>query len=121
LWKDIPGVVLLNDDRIFLRVQNGEIWAYGTPWSGSTLEKSPQGAPLDRIFILHQDLRNWAVPLKPSLAATQLLVHAFPASWDKDKLNHNLETIHTIVNSVPCFDFHFVPDQRAVDYIEWLS
>ena len=37
LWREhIEGTFLLNDDSPFLRVEEGKVWAYGSPWSGKT-------------------------------------------------------------------------------------
>lgn len=37
LWREnIPGAVLLNDDSPIIRVEEGKVWAYGSPWSGKT-------------------------------------------------------------------------------------
>jgi hypothetical protein len=30
LWKDVPGVTVLSDDRIILRKMDGRIWMFGT-------------------------------------------------------------------------------------------
>lgn len=37
LWmKYIQGTELLNDDNPTLRIVDGKVYAYGTPWSGKT-------------------------------------------------------------------------------------
>ena len=37
LWREnIKGAFLLNDDSPIIRVENGKVWAYGSPWSGKT-------------------------------------------------------------------------------------
>ena len=37
LWQQcFPGCLLLNDDNPMLRLHDGQVWAYGTPWSGKT-------------------------------------------------------------------------------------
>ena len=37
LWRrHIEGAILLNDDSPILRVEEGKVWAYGSPWSGKT-------------------------------------------------------------------------------------
>lgn len=37
LWREhIEGAFLLNDDSPMIRVENGKVWAYGSPWSGKT-------------------------------------------------------------------------------------
>lgn len=37
LWREnVEGAFLLNDDSPILKVENGKVWAYGSPWSGKT-------------------------------------------------------------------------------------
>lgn len=37
LWREsIEGATLLNDDSPIIRVEDGKVWAYGSPWSGKT-------------------------------------------------------------------------------------
>ena len=37
LWREnIDGATLLNDDSPILRIEDGHVWAYGSPWSGKT-------------------------------------------------------------------------------------
>lgn len=37
LWREsIDGATLLNDDSPILRIEDGKVWAYGSPWSGKT-------------------------------------------------------------------------------------
>lgn len=37
LWREhIDGAFLLNDDSPIIRVVDGKVWAYGSPWSGKT-------------------------------------------------------------------------------------
>ena len=37
LWREnIEGAVLLNDDSPIIRIEDGKVWAYGSPWSGKT-------------------------------------------------------------------------------------
>ena len=37
LWREsIEGATLLNDDSPMIRVEEGKVWAYGSPWSGKT-------------------------------------------------------------------------------------
>ena len=58
LWIDRPGVRILSDDRIILRVREGRIWMYGTPWHGDAGIASPDCAPLDEIYLLEHGART---------------------------------------------------------------
>ena len=41
LWKSLPDVRILSDDRIILREHGNEIWMHGTPWHGEGWFSSP--------------------------------------------------------------------------------
>nr|MBQ5605092.1 hypothetical protein [Bacteroidales bacterium] len=37
LWREhIASATLLNDDSPIIRIEDGKVWAYGSPWSGKT-------------------------------------------------------------------------------------
>ena len=52
LWKSESNAQILSDDRIILRVRDGRIWMYGTPWHGDAGIASPESAPLSRLYLL---------------------------------------------------------------------
>lgn len=55
LWlKYIPGTELLNDDNPTLRIVNGRVYAYGTPWSGKTPCYKPLSYPVGGMVRLKQ-------------------------------------------------------------------
>jgi len=47
---EAAGARIPTDDRTIITVTDGEIMAWGTPWHGSLIRKSPEGAPVRRIF-----------------------------------------------------------------------
>ena len=55
LWlKNFPGARLLNDDNPALRIEEGRVMAYGTPWSGKTPCYVNEGHPVGGIARLRQ-------------------------------------------------------------------
>jgi len=44
LW-DREGATVLGDDRVVLRLREGRVWVYGTPWHGDEEFASPASAP----------------------------------------------------------------------------
>lgn len=59
LWlKYIPGAELLNDDNPTLRIVDGEVYAYGTPWSGKTPCYKPLSYPVGGMVRLKQSPVN---------------------------------------------------------------
>src|SRR5262249_3947103 len=60
LWLNQPGTTVLSDDRIILRVQNGTLRMYGTPWHGDAGLAAQAFAPVHKIYLLQHASRNEA-------------------------------------------------------------
>jgi hypothetical protein len=115
LWRD--QATILNDDRIVLRQREGRTWMYGTPWHGDYRQVSPQGVPLEKIFFLRHGEENRASRVAGVAAASMLLARCFPPLWDAEGMGFSLDFCAQVVDSVPCYELGFVPDERAVEYV----
>lgn len=59
LWLDsFEGTYLLNDDNPFVRIRDGKVLAYGSPWSGKTPCYRTENAPVAGIVRLEQAPEN---------------------------------------------------------------
>jgi hypothetical protein len=121
LWDRVPGAKVLSDERILLVEHAGQIWAYGTPWHGEMSVYSNLGGPVAGIFFLHHDTYNEAIPLNPAKAGAKVLARAYLAYWDQDKLAQNVYFASRVAEKVACYDFGFLPDASAVDYVECMK
>ncbi|MGE5280359.1 MAG: hypothetical protein ACM3L6_06425 [Deltaproteobacteria bacterium] len=121
LWKDEPGVTFFSDDRLILRRIGGRFWMYGTPWHGDARVYSPQRVALTRIFFLKHASQNSVTRLTGAAAAAHVLKRSFPAFWDKEAMAFSLRFCDTLVRHVPCYEFGFLPDASAVDFIKRFS
>jgi hypothetical protein len=118
LWRDRAAV--LGDDRIVVRLVDGQLWMYGTPWHGDCPLVSAEGVPIHRVFFLHHANENEAVVRTGLEAGAMLFARSFPPLWDGAHLAAALELCGRVSASIPCADLGFVPDQRVVDYVrEW--
>ena len=117
LWKGRAGVHILSDDRIILRVRDGEIWMYGTPWHGDAGIASPDCAPLSRIYLLEHGQRNEQQPLPPGLAAAELFARSFVPHHSAEGIRFTLDFLDRVAREIPCSVFRFVPDESAVEAI----
>lgn len=121
LWEGQEGVTLLSDDRVIIRKRNGRFWIYGTPWHGDARAASPEAVPLERIFIIQHADENRAIPLKPSDAASRLLVRSFPTFWAPEGMAFTLEFLGELSQAVPCYELGFVPDESVLDFVRCLT
>jgi hypothetical protein len=67
------GYEVLDEDRVALRVIDGQTRAFGTPWHPELRLCSPKGAPVRRIFFLQQTAPNTVEVIPQAQAATLLL------------------------------------------------
>lgn len=120
IWQQQQGVTLLSDDRVILRKRDGQFWMYGTPWHGDARIASPEGGPLNRIFVIQHAPQNYAVKLSAVEMAAHLLVRAFPTFWYAEGMDFALKFLDELVQTVPCYELGFVPDSSVVDFVRCL-
>jgi hypothetical protein len=114
-WKD--QALVLNDDRTVLRWREDCFWMYGTPWHGEYPGVSPRGVPLKKIFFLHHAGTNSVSCKEGAMASSMLLARCFPPLWDTEGMSFTLEFCAKLVETVPCYQLNFVPDNNVVDFV----
>ena len=117
LWKGRPGVHILSDDRIVLRVHGGRFWMYGTPWHGDAGISSPDRAPLSGIYLLEHGRHNERSPVPPRLAAAEMFARSFVTHHCADGIRFALDFLDGVAREIPCSIFRFVPNASSVEAI----
>jgi hypothetical protein len=115
LWKSVRNPKILSDDRIILRIHNGELWMYGTPWHGEAAFACPEKARIKRIFVLQHGTKDEFTQIARSGAVGELFARCFPPFHSAEGLTNTLEFLHRVVDLVTCYDFSFVPNASAVE------
>jgi hypothetical protein len=117
LWLNQPGVQILSDDRIILRVHGDKLFMYGTPWHGDAGISSPDCAAVTNIYFLEQYRQNEIVPLAPGVAAAELFARSFVPRHCAQGLDFSLAFMERVTRQIPCNIFRFLPEQSAVEAI----
>ena len=117
LWEERPGVTILSDDRVVLRVIGSETWMYGTPWHGDELLASPSRVRLTRLFFLRHGVRPELVPVSRGEAVARLFASSFPPFHSASGLDLALGLLDDVTRSVPCYELTFAPDPAVIDLI----
>lgn len=115
LWDG--EATILNDDRIILRPTGGGFWMYGTPWHGTYPATSPEGCPLNELFLLAHGPENEIRRLPPAEAAGRLLQTSFPPLWDHEGMAWTLQLLDRLTTSVPVYELTFRPDEAVVPFV----
>jgi hypothetical protein len=117
LWKLLRDPKILSDDRLILRLHNGELWMYGTPWHGEAAFAEQSAVKINRIFVLQHGESNKIMPMSRPQAAGELFARCFPPFHSAPALERTVEFLDRIFNLVRCYEFSFVPDASAVEAV----
>ena len=114
LWiNNIAGCELLNDDNPVLRVVDGVVHVYGTPWSGKTPCYRNLDVPVGAIVDLHQAKKN-AIKRQSLIEAYAAIYVSFSGyRFIKSMANGFHATNEKIVSSVPCYSLNCLPNAEA--------
>jgi len=78
-------------------------------------------APLERIFVIQHAEENQATALSPMEAVSRLLVASFPPFWDAEGMGFAVEFLTRLVDTVPCYQLGFSPDEDVVAFIRCIG
>ena len=114
LWKDVFGedVVHFNDDTPVLKVENGAVYAYGTPWSGKTAINKNIKVPLKAIVSLDRAQENSVKELK-GLEAFYRVFNEFRKPPEGGLLENCLTLIEGVLDKVPVYELLCNKEQDA--------
>ncbi len=95
LWRELLGsrAVMVNDDKPFLSLEQGEILLCGAPWSGKHGLHSNVAVPLEGICILERGSENRIVPLGAAEALPLLRHQTYFPPEREDKAFTLLNTL----------------------------
>lgn len=115
LWQEtVEGASLLNDDSPFLSVEDGKVWAYGSPWSGKTPCYKQERYELKGCVRLSQAPYNNIKRLSVLPAYGAIHPSCPPAFANDDVLyDHISNFIGSLLTSVPCYHLECLPDKEA--------
>lgn len=115
MWREAFGydrVLMLNDDKPALRLENGRWYAYGTPWSGKTAQNINTRVPLGGICVLTRGETNEITPFGGMQAALAIMEQtARPGGLEGRGLM--LELVDKLLCSVPVWKLKCTPTTDA--------
>jgi hypothetical protein len=114
LWESLRAPEILSDDRIILRIHQGELWMYGTPWHGEEAFALPGSAKINRIHILQHGNENRISVIPRARAVGEVFVRCFPPFYNSDGLAGAIDFIKRSLEIVPCYEFNFLPDPSSL-------
>ena len=114
LWmKYLDEVQLLNDDNPALRIMDGKVCVYGTPWSGKTPCYKPLSFPVAALVRLEQAPDNRFRMLESIEAFAALLPSCSVVQSDRQLQDLLYDTLAEVCESVKVGWMECLPDEEA--------
>lgn len=102
LWRELlreHDVVMVNDDKPFLKVEEGCITAYGSPWTGKEGLGCNMSAPVEAICCISQGTENFIREATPEEMYPIFYEQSF-RPLDKDGTENHLHNLDVLTRSV---------------------
>jgi len=118
LWHRHRGGVIVNGDRIAIRMVAGLPVACGIPYAGSSQFCENLTAPLGAIVYLGQAKQTAIRPLEGFRAFRAVWEGCSVNTWDREDLELATELVRQVLDAVPVFRLDCTPDESAVLALE---
>ena len=116
LWLEhIDDTYLLNDDNPVVRLIDGNVYIYGTPWSGKTPCYKNESLPLKAVVRLSQAPYNKITRFAPLQAFASLMPSCSCMRWDSPSVSALHKTVEKVIGIVPGYGLECLPDKDAAD------
>lgn len=105
LWRELLGdrVVMVNDDKPLIRVEEERAIVFGTPWDGKHRLSSNISVPLKALCILERSLENHIEPIASVSEAYPMLLQQVYRPADPAVLAKTLKLIDKLACNVPLY------------------
>lgn len=97
---------LMNDDNPIVRVINGKVIIYGSPWSGKTPCYRNVSALLGAITRIERDANNYVERMAPLDAFGSFLPSCSAMKWEKGLYHRICDTVTAVVSTIPIYTLH---------------
>lgn len=114
LWREVFGsrAYMVNDDKPLLRIQDGIVYACGTPWDGKHRLSTNAMVPLRGLCILERDSSNHIEPISLREAFPMLFQQSYRPT-EPAQLVRVLNLLDRISQTVPLYRMGCTIDPEA--------
>lgn len=117
MMHSVPGVRVLNDDRIVLADRGDGMRAWSTPWPGRAGVAEPGNAPLGAIAIIGRGPNPLLRRLSSRATTAALLQTLAVPVWNTEDAGCALDRIATVQQSIPIVQIEYPLSEAAATWI----
>ncbi len=111
----IPDCDLMNDDNPIVRVIDGQVFIYGSPWSGKTTCYRNVKARLGALTRIERCTSNSVERMPVVKAFASVLPSCSAMKWDKEIYDHICNIVSEVISTTPVYTLHCLPDRESAE------
>ncbi|WP_343338784.1 hypothetical protein TPELB_09860 [Terrisporobacter petrolearius] len=118
LWQQYKNAEVVNGDRCAIKKVNNKWYAYGLPYAGTSLLYKNEKREIGAIVVLRQASKNIIKKLSKAEAFKYIYSETTINFWNNEYVRRASDTIEGLVNNVPVYMLHCLPNKEAVDLLK---
>lgn len=118
LWREFENALIINGDRVLIKKENNQWFAYGIPWSGSSGECINRKITLDAIVFLNRGKENIVEKVSPFKGFRKILPRIIAPKWHEEYQKLAIDLSINCIETVPLFDLYCLPDRQSVKVLK---
>jgi hypothetical protein len=111
MWVDYLGATLINDDKPLIKIEDDQIFVYGSPFSGKGKQNSNQKALLKSIIFLKQGLTNQVYDLS-KIEIIENLMRNILRPTENQIIDDTFSDIEVLMNKIK---FYMIDASMEID------
>lgn len=118
LWCQHENAEVINGDRPVLHEDQGQWFAYGSPYAGSSKCHKNKRTKVRAIVLLAQAKECSIRKLEKVEAFRKSFAQATLSVWNPDSVNRGCEMLEALIRDIPVYELTCTPDVRAVELLK---
>ena len=117
LWKKYADAIIVNGDKTLIFEKDGEFFASGMPFSGSSKDCLNKIVPLKSIICLQQSKCNTIKQITHDKAFLKVYKNCYPVPYSRECTNKLIDFIQKMSQSVVVYEYACLADKSAVRFL----
>lgn len=114
LWQSC-GNLVINDDRLIIRKQDGGFFMHNTPMY---YRDQPKKSPVSAVHLIRHAPENSSKKVSGAQAVSRVLAFCIQNNFDKQFIQNHLSFMSELCSAAAVYETGFVPDTNIVRYIQ---
>lgn len=107
------GAKIINGDKAMIRIVDGKVMVFGSPWAGSSNIYCNKELILKGVIVLEKSDQNKISELSIREAITKAGQRIYYPYWNEALLEQSIETLEQLFLKVPIYELKCKPEEEA--------